>query len=289
MKKVLLAGATGNLGRHLLSELKQQGYNVKVLARSAHKAEALTPLPDEVLLADATKPETLTGCCEGVALVISAIGKSLSLKDKSNAGFHAIDFSANYNLLQEAKTAGVPQFIYISAFTAEQHPELAYFKAHADFSDALVDSGLNYVILQPTALFSTFEEIVAMARKGRVSSLGAGDKLTNPIYEGDVAKVAVESIGIPSQFIPLGGQKVYSRLQLLHIACKAARYDGRIRGVPFAVVDAFLPAIRFFSRNLFDKLAFIVAVSKVDCVAPQVGELSLEDYFEITPMEKAGT
>lgn len=287
MEKILLAGATGNLGRHYLKAFKQQGYHVRVLARSAQKIQSLSPAPDDVFIADAAQAHALSGCCEGMDVVVSALGKSISLTDKCKTGFHDVDFTANYNLLQEAKRAGVKQFIYTSAFGAADHPNLAYFKAHADFTEALKASGLAYTILEPTALFSAFDVVVSMARKGQIGNLGAGDKLTNPIYEGDLAEVAVQSIGRPSQVIPVGGQKVYSRLELVQLACRAAGHTGKIPSVPFGVVKAMLPLVKLYSRNMHDKLAFLVAVSEIDCIAPKIGTHTLEAYFNLTAREAA--
>lgn len=281
MKKILLAGATGQLGKYIFRELKLQGYDVRVLARNLKKAQALFPDPEELVLADATKKESLQGSCAGVEVVFSALGKNTSLRNQSNGAFHDIDYTANLNLLREAQKAGVKQFIYISAFGAERFASLAYFKAHADFEKALQNSGITYTILQPVALFSAFDELVSMARKGRIGSLGKGDKKTNPIYEGDVAKVAVSCIGQPSQSLPLGGKTTYTRLELIKIACEAAGYYGKIPEIPFEFVEPLLPFVRLVSRSLYDKIAFIIAVSKVDCIAPPVGELSMEEYFEL--------
>jgi len=281
MKKILLAGATGHLGKYIFKELKQQNYQVRVMARNPEKAQLLFPDSKEVVLADATSPETLQGCCKGIDVVISALGKSISFRSQGSGSFQEIDYQANLLLLEEAKRAGVSQFIYISAFSAAAHPTLAYFKAHADFAETLRNSGLSFAILEPTALFSAFEEVMIMARKGRIASLGAGDKKTNPIFEGDVAKVAVSQIGQPCQTIPLGGRRVYTRLELLKIACKAAEYRGKLMKIPFRLVEGILPFTRLLSRSLYDKLAFMIAVSKIDCIAPAVGELSLEEYFEL--------
>jgi uncharacterized protein YbjT (DUF2867 family) len=283
MKKILLAGATGQLGKYIFRELKLQGYEARVLARNLKKAQLLFPDPEELVLADATNPVSLEGCCEGIDVVISAIGKSVSLRNQGNASFHDIDYKANLNLLREAQRANVKQFIYISAFGADRFHNLAYFKAHADFEKALRNSGLNYTILQPVALFSAYEDVATMARKGRIASLGKGDKKTNPIFEGDLAKVVVENINKPSSTIPLGGPVAYTRFEILKIACEAAGYTGRIPNIPFEYVNSLLPFVRLLSRNLYDKLAFMVAVSKVDCLAPPTGELSLEAYFELEP------
>ncbi|MCC9168115.1 SDR family oxidoreductase [Pontibacter harenae] len=182
MRKVLLAGATGNLGKYLLQELKQQGYYVRVLVRSAEKAKLLSPVPDEVFIGDATDSELLKKICENMDVVISALGKSISLSDKSKATFRDIDFRANLNILHETLVSGVKQFIYTSAYTAEMYPKLAYFRAHANVTEALFDSRLTYTILQPTALFSAFDEVLKMAKNGKIASMGKGDKRTNPVF-----------------------------------------------------------------------------------------------------------
>jgi uncharacterized protein YbjT (DUF2867 family) len=283
MKKVLLAGATGNLGKHIFRELKQQGYAVRVLARNLKKAQSLFPDPEEVVLADATRPITLEGCCDGVDVVISAMGKTLSLRHQGGGSFSDINYKANKNLLQEAERAGVRQFIYISAFGAGQFPQLAYFKAHADMEKALRHSSLSYTILRPVGLFSMFDEMATMARKGQIGQLGKGDKRTNPIYDGDVASIAVSCIGKPNQSLDLGGPSTYTRQELAQLVCEAAGYTGRVAEIPFDYVDTLLPFVRLVSRNLYDKLAFMAAVSKIDCVAPAVGRQSLEAYFELTP------
>lgn len=280
MKKILLAGATGHMGRALLTELKQEGYEVHVLVRSKFKEAGLTPAPDKYIYADAAKPDTLAGICRGIDIVISAIGKSISLTDNSSESFQEIDYQANYNLLQEAKAAGVAQFMYISAFTAEEHPDLAYFKAHADFSEALIQSGLNYAVLQPTALFSVFKEMKVMAQKKMLGVIGKGDKQTNPVSERDVAITAVANIGSNSVVVAIGGQHVYTRHELARLVAHAAGYGGKVMHVPEVLVKAFLPLVRPINKNLFDKLAFMAEVSTRHCVAPRLGNDSLEAYLQ---------
>ncbi|GGG14361.1 SDR family oxidoreductase [Pontibacter amylolyticus] len=283
MKKVLLAGATGHLGRHIFRVLKQQGYEVRVLARNLKKAQSLFPDPEELVLADATKSLELEGCCSGVDVVVSAVGKNLSLRHTGSGSFHDINYVANLHLLQEAEKAGVKQFIYVSAFGAGQFPQLAYFKAHADFEKALQHSSLTHTILKPVALFSMLEEMAIMARKGRIGQLGQGNKLVNPIYDGDLANIAISCIGKPSQTLELGGPATYTRQELAQLVCEAASYSGRVTEIPFDYVETLLPFVRLLSRNLYDKLAFMAAVSKVNCIAPALGQFSLETYFELEP------
>lgn len=283
MKKMLLAGATGQLGNHIFRELKVQGYDVRVLARHVRKAQSLFPNPEELVLADATDPAVLAGCCTDVDVVISAIGKNVSLRHQGQGSFQRVNYGANLNLLQEAERAGVKQFIYISAYGADRYPQLAYFKAHADFERRLRQSRLAHAILQPVMLFSAVDEMVSMAQKGRIGQMGKGDKRINPIHDGEVAKAVLQCIGRPNQTMALGGPKVYTRKELAELVCELASYAGRVQEIPLDYMTTLLPLVRLLSSNLHDKLAYLEVLSKEDFVAPPVGKLSLETYFELEP------
>jgi uncharacterized protein YbjT (DUF2867 family) len=73
-EKVLLAGATGRLGRHVRSELESRGYKVRALVRDPCN---LAGEDVEVFAGDARRAEMLRGACKGVGSVVSAMGASL--------------------------------------------------------------------------------------------------------------------------------------------------------------------------------------------------------------------
>jgi uncharacterized protein YbjT (DUF2867 family) len=74
MKKVLVAGATGYLGRYIVNELKKQGYVVHALARNPKKLEDIKKYIDDIIEGEITKPETLKGVCENTDVIISTVG-----------------------------------------------------------------------------------------------------------------------------------------------------------------------------------------------------------------------
>jgi uncharacterized protein YbjT (DUF2867 family) len=280
MNKVLLAGATGHLGKALLAELKRQGYQVRALVRDPEKARHLDGMADEWVVADATRPGTLAGICQGIDVVVSALGKSVSLQDRSKSSFYDVDFRGNSHLLEEAKRQGVSRFVYVSAFGAEKRRDLAYFGAHEAFVDELRGSGINYCVVRPPALFSALGEILDMARQGRAVVLGNGSPKTNPIAEADLAQVVVDAIPSFLTNIEAGGKNEYTRYQLTALACQAlGRPRQRILKVPFWLVKALLPLVRLLDRNLYDKAAFMTAVCAEDCLAPRVGQRSLKAYY----------
>lgn len=70
-------------GRAIVRVLLSKGYQVTAVARHASKARVLLPDVQQVIEANATRPETLRGICSGQEVIISALGKSVSPNDWS--------------------------------------------------------------------------------------------------------------------------------------------------------------------------------------------------------------
>ena len=281
MNKVILFGSTGNLGKKIAKELKQQGYDVTAVVRNEQKAAEMKPIVHHIVIADVTNPRSLNGICNGYDIVISALGKSVSPNDKSKPGFRAIDLDANSNILDEAVKSRVKKFVYISALHAERYQYLEYYTVHHQFSERLKQSGIDYTIVKPPALFSAFVDLIDLAKKGRLMTMGKGDKLTNPIYEGDLAKLCVEAIQQPNAIIEAGGREILSRREINEIIQTAVAPTKKIRLIPIGILKIFLPLMKLASRNLFDKMAFFIEVMQHDTIAPQLGELRLEEYIKM--------
>src|SRR5687767_1792322 len=72
--KVLVTGATGFVGSHLVEALRRRGDQVTALARSAAKAEALTKLGVEVIRGDLDDATALGHAAEGQDVVYHVAG-----------------------------------------------------------------------------------------------------------------------------------------------------------------------------------------------------------------------
>jgi uncharacterized protein YbjT (DUF2867 family) len=278
--KSTLFGATGNLGKQIAAELKKAGYLVTAVVRNEKKEREMAGLAHQCIVADVMKKSTLPGICNGFPIIISALGKSVSINDRSKPSFYDVDFGANSTILDEAVKSRVSKFVYISAYGAERLQHLEYFRVHHLFSEKLKASGLDYSIIKPPALFSAFLDLIPMARKGQVLTLGSGDKYTNPIYEGDLARICVEAIHLSHAEIEAGGREVLSRHEINEVIQLFAAPQKKVHRIPIGLVKALLPVIRLFSRNFYDKMAFFVAVMQHDMIAPRVGDTTLASYLK---------
>jgi uncharacterized protein YbjT (DUF2867 family) len=277
MANVLVAGASGRVGQAVIHELQQNNQAIRALARNPAK---LGNLVTDVFRADARDPAQLNGACDGIEVVISALGGSLQLgRTERNATYWDVDFQANKNLLDEAKRAGVRKFIYVSVFQAQAVKGRAYFSAHAAFENELQRSGISYAIVRPTGIFYIFEEFVNLARKGIMPLIGDGSARTNPIDERDVARVCVAALDSTQTEFDVGGPEVFSRREISELCFHALGKKPRFIKYPIALLRLLIKPLKLFDQRLFDLMDFAILVNNTDFIAPQIGQNNLESYL----------
>lgn len=184
MTRVLVAGATGYLGRLLVARLKQDGYWVRALVRRPEQAETLSGV-DDVFVGEVTDASTLGGVTDGVDTVFSSIGIT---RQRDGVGYAQVDYGGNLSLLREAEKSGVVRFLYVSVLHGQElrgHVRLAAAKER--FVDQLRQSSLDAVVVRPPAYFSDMTAFLTMAAKGRVYLVGSGQQRMNPISGRDLA------------------------------------------------------------------------------------------------------
>lgn len=284
MKKVLVAGGSGYIGRYAAKEFKERGYGVRLLVRNPEKIKTegehgeprIDDLVDEIVTGDVTRPETLEGLCNGVDIVFSSLG--MTRPDFRHSSFD-IDYEGNRRILELALAAGVKKFIYISVFNAEKMMDISNIQAHEQFVEELRNSGIDYTVIRPTGYFSDMGQFITMVNSGFMVLVGDGDKRSNPIHGADLARICVDAAESPEKEIDAGGPDIYSFREVAELA---ARVAGRVPvtvPIPLWIGDLLLVFARFINRDIADIIAFALSVSRIDSVAPQKGSRHLEDYF----------
>lgn len=276
MKRVLVAGATGYLGRFVAMEFKSRGYFVRAMARSTGKLDPIRDSLDEVVQAEITRPDTLERVCDGIDIVFSSVGIT---KQKDGLTFRDVDYQGNRNLLEVAQRAGVRKFIYTSVFRGPSLLHLDIVKAHEDFVTVLKASGMEYAVVRPNAFFSDMGEYLKMARKGRVFLIGNGENRINPIHGADLAGVCVDAVDQDVLEIDVGGPDVLTHREIARLALAAAVKQERITTVPVWMMRGLVSLTRLFNRHQGELLAFFTEAMTADAVAPAAGFRSLANHF----------
>jgi uncharacterized protein YbjT (DUF2867 family) len=281
---VLVAGATGYLGRFVVQEFKRRGYWVRALTRSAERlaepgpflAPAVRDQIDDLFVGQVTRPETLAGLCDGIDVVFSSVGLT---RQKDKLTFHDVDYQGNKNILDRALQASSRKFIYVSVYNARFMEHLAIVKAHEDFVRTLHASDLPHTIIRPTGYFSDIGEYFEMAKSGRAYLIGDGKRHLNPIHGADLARVCADAVTGREAEVPAGGPVVYSQSEIAELAFSVLERPCKITRIPVWMADAAVKAMRVFDRHAADLLDFFVTAGRHENVAPRFGTHMLDDYF----------
>jgi uncharacterized protein YbjT (DUF2867 family) len=279
MTKILLAGGSGSLGKHVLSELKERGYWIRTISRMSN--QLINKYADDPVLADLTNRESLRGICSGVDMVLSCAGASMNLSDFGNRqSFTSVDYEGNLRLLKETECSGVKKFAYVSLFAGDNLRFTEYAGAHERFVDALKESSLESVVIRPTGFFSIFEEILKSAQWGIGFMIGEGNSRTNPIHQQDVAAVCAEALESGEPEIEAGGPVIYTRREIVELAFKVLGREPKIRELSENLFKRLILPLRVINPRLHALMDFGIAVSRTDIVAPAKGKRTLEEYFK---------
>jgi NADH dehydrogenase len=260
--RIVLLGATGFVGSHLLPELASRGHQCTVLCRDMSRCRPLRLIPgvDLKQVADFTSA-TLATELAGADAVINLVG-ILNERGRNGRGFHAVHVGLVENLIEACRIAGVRRVVQLSALNAgagKSHYLVSKGKAEellrqADFIDV--------ALLRPSVIFgegdSFFNRFAALLKLVPVLPLACPQSRLQPVWVGDV----VNAVGrILQNWTPacrsfdLVGPKVYTLKELVEFTARVLGKRRWIIGLPDAVSRAqglimdFVPGKPFSSDN----------------------------------------
>ena len=193
--KVLVAGATGQTGQLIGSELLASGYEVRALVRDTTKARKVLGDKVELVQGDVKDPATLTAAFAGTDAVISAVGaRGAKGPDRPEA----IDYEGVRNLVDAAVAARSRQFVLISSRSVTQ-PDNPLNKLFGNVliwklkgEDALRASGVPYTVIRPGGLTNG-----PGGNLDLVFEQGDTVRAQTTITRADLARIAVQALRYP--------------------------------------------------------------------------------------------
>jgi len=280
-KTVFIAGATGYLGRYLVEEYMERGWNVIALVRKQEGAPKATRL----CVAQATEPSTLENTMHGVDLVVSALGIT---RQRDGLTYRQVDYQANVNLLREAERTGVKRFAYIHVLGAESMKHLPPIAAKQDFVNELRASNTECTVICPSGFFSDMKDFLDMAKGGRVYLFGEGKNRINPIHGQDLAKATADAIESGQDTLEVGGPDVFTHNELAELAfeCldkppKITHFWDGFRHAAIAILPWTTPS------HIYEPARFFLTAVGMDAVGECRGTHHLHDHFQETFKQEA--
>jgi uncharacterized protein YbjT (DUF2867 family) len=213
---ILVTGANGFVGGHIVQALGGEGRDVRALVRNRTKAGRLDEWGCEVVEGDVTQPETLSAAVAGCDTVVHLV----AIRQGKPEQFRRIMIDGTRNVLGAARAAGVGRFVHMSALgvSAETKDLVPYYGAKWEMEHDVKSAGMPYVVFRPSFIFAkdggilpTFSKLARLAPVTPI--IGSGRQRIQPIWADDVGAYfakAVELDAATDRTFELGGPDAVS-------------------------------------------------------------------------------
>jgi divinyl chlorophyllide a 8-vinyl-reductase len=251
-KRICVLGATGTIGRATVRELLRRGHEVVCFIRrgrnavgSGAPADSVAPVNEatarlvEVANQASLAREGFRG--ERFDVVVSCMASRTGAPEDA----WAIDHRAHVEVLAAARNAGVAHFVLVSAICV-QKPVLAFQHAKLAFEKALIESGVAYSIVRPTAYFKSLSGQIERVRRGKPFLVFGDGTLTSckPISDGDLAIYLADCLHDErrmNRVLPIGGPgRAITPREQGEFLFGLLRRPPRFRRVPLAMMDGIV-------------------------------------------------
>ncbi|AYL94625.1 NAD-dependent epimerase/dehydratase family protein [Mucilaginibacter celer] len=238
-ERVLITGASGFVGYHLIEEALQNNLEVFIAIRKSSKTDHLKNFDIQYVYPEFNNQEALKTLLAEIKpdYIIHAAGVTSA---RSEGEYNRINATYTYNLASAAKEAcpALKKFVLVGSLaavgpldtlngwiteTTTPKPVTAYGRSKLLAEQKLKTvAGLNYTILRPTAvygprdtgIFIFFKQVV----KGIEPYIGSAQQKLSFIYVKDLAKACVKALyGGNNQTFNLSDGNFYSRYELGNI------------------------------------------------------------------------
>ncbi len=284
MKKILILGGTGFVGRHVCEKLAEGDYRATVLTRRRVNANHLQMLPMvdviEGSVYDAATLAPLLAEHDAVVNLVAILHGSETAFDKAHV-------QLMQTLVKACDAAGQRRIVHVSSLGADSNAPSMYQRSKARGEAVLLSSGLDVSVLRPSVIFGAEDKFLntfaSLQKMFPFIPLAGSTARFQPVWVEDVASAIVKCLEDNTtigQTYEACGPEVFTLKQLVQLAGQYSGYDKPVIGLPDALarVQAALmelaPGEPIMSRDNLDAM-------KVDNVSG--GKLPGLQALGITP------
>jgi NADH dehydrogenase len=250
MATILVTGANGFVGSHMVPALLDAGHRVLALVRDDAGAAALMgrlteeqQAGVEIRRGDVTGPDALPAALAGADAVLHLA--AIPRDRDGGQTLRLVNTEGTRYVLRAATDAGVRRFVHLGALGVEDDPDLHYGSSKAKAMALVRDSGLDWTILKPSLLFgprdgffNILADLVRMS-PGIVPITGKGDARFQPLAIEDLVRVAVMAFADPATVgreFDLGGPRHWTYREIMEEVLRAMGKRRLLVPMPVALI-----------------------------------------------------
>lgn len=236
---ILVVGATGFIGSHLVEALRAKGISAGCLLRDPARPGPCAGLA--TVKGDITDPASLQGALQGVHTVVNLAG---IIAEKGGQTFRKIHVQGVENLLKEAMVSGVSRFFHQSALGADPDSKAMYHRTKAQGEEAVRSSGIPFTIFRPSLVVGRGDgftsKVMDMLRAPGpfVPVPGSGEALFQPLYVDDWVECFLKALDDPDsagRVYELGGPEHLSFNSIVEQTAEAMGVRKRLLHIPMGL------------------------------------------------------
>ncbi len=239
MKKILVLGGTGFVGRHLCEKLAEGDYRATVLTRRRANAAHLQMLPMvDVLEGSAYDAATLTPLLAEHDAVVNLI----AILHGSEAAFDKAHVQLLQTLTKACAAAGLKRVVHVSSLGADINAPSMYQRSKARGEAVLAASGLSVSVLRPSVIFGAEDKFLntfaGLQKILPFIPLAGSTAKFQPVWVEDVASALVaclEDNSTIGQTYEACGPDVFTLKQLVQLAGQYSGHSKPVIGLPDGV------------------------------------------------------
>lgn len=286
---MLVTGATGLVGSHVVQEACKRGWKVRALVRSAAAAAELSGWGAELAIGDLNDAESLAKAVQGATIIVHCAAKVGDWGPTDS--YRAINVRGTEELLDAAEATGMlRRFVHISSlgvYQARDHHgtdeteqpsttgidgyTLTKVEAERLVLDHVRDKKLPAVVLRPGFIYgprdrSVLPRVLEKLKAKAFAFLGPPDKLMNNTYVVNLVQavfLAIERDDVLGEVFNITDGRLVTKQEFIVTAAKLAEYPLPDKVVPLGIAKFLAKVLEFIWKLLGKQEAPLLSSARI--------------------------